>query len=164
MARMMLCRLSTNDRLLSATELQLGALQFIDKQSAMVRELCEALGYASHAGIFCSTSCGRISLGPLKAQCGDLIYIFYNGYTILSCGLRKSSDSDTPDIVYHLLVHDYVSVVFTETMEDRGDISIVTCRDYRVEHSASSGQEFSHLHLCIRRDNHGRSIREETGI
>jgi hypothetical protein len=81
LTRVMMSRLTTTEIPLSPTEQLLAMNPLTNAQLLEAQDMGEAFGYASNGRSFFSTHGGRVGLGLLHIKPGDVICIFYNGYT-----------------------------------------------------------------------------------
>jgi hypothetical protein len=66
---------------LSQTEQLLATQPITEDQDFRVNDFCKSFGFSSHGRSFFSTQGGRVGLGPWHTKSGDVVCIFYNGYT-----------------------------------------------------------------------------------
>lgn len=79
--RIKLSTLVTDDDWLSDEEKQLASQPLNHSQLREMQDFVKSLHYSVHGRSFFTTKCGRIGLGPSHTKSGDLVCIFYNGYT-----------------------------------------------------------------------------------
>jgi hypothetical protein len=63
------------------------------QQLLEVQDYVEALSSATHERCFFTTRSGRIGLGPKHTEPGNVVCIFYNGYTPFTIRPREDSES-----------------------------------------------------------------------
>jgi hypothetical protein len=79
--RILISRYTTTEIPLSPTEQLLAVKPISQAQLIEAQDYCVSIGYASRGRSYLSTQGGRVGLGPLRTEPGDVICIFYNGYT-----------------------------------------------------------------------------------
>jgi hypothetical protein len=74
-------KLTTANLPMLPEEQRLAMRPLTDYELRLAQDYGQAFGYGSHGRSFISTRGGRVGVAPLSARQGDLICIFYNGFT-----------------------------------------------------------------------------------